>query len=123
MTSSRLTACPGTPNCVCSDAADPSHAVAPFHLAVPAADAWRAAAAAIGRMVRCRIVEDTGGYLRAECRSALFGFVDDLELELRPEAAVLAVRSGSRTGRYDFGVNRRRVERLRALLRGAGILT
>jgi len=47
----------------------------------------------------------------------LFRFVDDLELELRVEGRQIAVRSASRTGSWDLGVNRRRVERLRATLR------
>ncbi len=47
----------------------------------------------------------------------MFGFVDDLELELRAEAGLVAVRSAARLGRYDFGVNRRRVEALRRTLK------
>ena len=46
-------------------------------------------------------------------RSRVFEFVDDLELQIEPSQAVIHVRSAQRTGRYDFGVNRRRVEVLR----------
>lgn len=61
-------------------------------------------------------------YLHAECRSALFGFVDDLELQLRTGDRLVAVRSASRLGYYDFGVNRRRIEHLRAILTQNNIL-
>ncbi len=71
---------------------------------------------------RARIVEETEDYLHAECRSALFGFVDDLELQLRPSESIIAVRSASRLGYSDFGVNRRRVEALRESLAGRGVL-
>jgi uncharacterized protein (DUF1499 family) len=66
-------------------------------------------------------VNETSGYLHAECRSALLGFVDDLELHLRPSEGVIAVRSASRLGYSDFGVNRRRVEVLRASLISRGM--
>jgi uncharacterized protein (DUF1499 family) len=54
--------------------------------------------------------------LHAEVTSSFFGFVDDLELHLRPADRMIAVRSASRLGYSDFGVNRARIEHLRALL-------
>lgn len=116
----RLAPCPSSPNCVSSDASDAAHAVAPFELAAPPDAAWRAAREAVAALPRTRVVSDTGTYLHAECRSAIFGFVDDLELALRPEEGRIAVRSASRLGYSDLGVNRKRVETLRAALREAG---
>ncbi|MFT5144176.1 MAG: hypothetical protein ACI84D_002808, partial [Thalassolituus oleivorans] len=52
----------------------------------------------------------------AESTSFFFRFVDDLELHHRPSLGIIAVRSASRIGRKDFGVNRKRVEQLRDLL-------
>jgi uncharacterized protein (DUF1499 family) len=118
----RLAPCPASPNCVSSDAADARHAVAPLVLAAPPEDAWRAARAAVAALPRTRIVGETPTSLHAECRSALFGFVDDLELELRAAEGVIAVRSASRVGYSDLGVNRRRIEGLRAALRERGAL-
>jgi uncharacterized protein (DUF1499 family) len=117
----RLRDCPYSPNCVCSDAVEESHRVAPFTLAAPPNDAWRAVRAAVSALPRTRIVKLVPDYLHAECRSAILGFVDDLELHLRPDAGIVAVRSASRIGYSDLGVNRSRVERLRADLvqRGA----
>jgi uncharacterized protein (DUF1499 family) len=105
-----------------SDAADKAHQVAPFSLAVEPAQAWRAVHLAVSGLPRTEIVTDTGAYLRAECRSALFRFVDDLELLLRPEEGTIAVRSASRIGYSDFGVNRTRIETLRRTLVSAGVV-
>jgi uncharacterized protein (DUF1499 family) len=118
----RLAPCPSTPNCVSSDGEEPSQRVSPFQLAAPAAEAWRAARAAVLSLPRTQIVAETGGYLHAECRSAVFGFVDDLELHLRPAQGMIAVRSAARLGYSDFGVNRRRIERLRARLARQGVV-
>jgi uncharacterized protein (DUF1499 family) len=64
-------------------------------------------------MTRVRIVTATDHYLHAECSSALFGFVDDLECLLDAEAGVIHLRSAARMGYSDLGVNRRRIETLR----------
>ncbi len=122
MVSSRLAPCPDTPNCVSTDATDRVHAAAPFRLAVPARQGWTAVRAAVGELPRARIVAERHDYLHAECRSLIFGFVDDLELELRSSAGMIAVRSAARVGRGDLGVNRRRVERLRAMLTVRGVI-
>ena len=116
---SRLAPCPGTPNCVASDADDAKHRVDAFALdpRVEPAVAWAGVREAVAALPRTRIVEEAPGYLRAECRSRLFRFVDDLELELRTGERRIAVRSASRVGRSDFGVNRARVDQLRSLLR------
>jgi uncharacterized protein (DUF1499 family) len=118
----RLAPCPASPNCVSSDAGDERHAVADLELAAPAPEAWRAAREAVAALPRTRTVAESEGYLHAECRSALFRFVDDLELHLRADAGRIAVRSASRVGRSDLGVNRRRVEDLRAALRARGVV-
>jgi uncharacterized protein (DUF1499 family) len=59
---------------------------------------------------------DAGPYVYAEFRSKLLGFVDDLELLYDDKAGLFHVRSASRLGRRDFGVNRTRVEKLRTLI-------
>ena len=118
-----LQPCPSSPNCVCSDVADPSHRIEPLKIDVGATeDAWREVRQAVAAMPRTRIVEEREDYLRAECRSAAFRFIDDLELNLRPETGTIAVRSASRLGYSDMGVNRRRVERLRAALQARGTI-
>lgn len=105
-----------------SDAADKAHEVAPFALRVAPAEAWEALRLAVSALPRTEIVSDSGQYLHAECRSALFRFVDDLELLLRPDEGTIAVRSASRLGSSDLGVNRSRVETLRQSLVSAGVV-
>ena len=118
----RLTLCPSTPNCVSSDAADSAHAIPAFQLVVPPLEAWRALRALLESLPRIQIITVTDDYVHAECRSAVFGFVDDLELHLRLGQNSIAVRSASRLGHGDFGVNRKRVESLRTLLTERGAI-
>lgn len=118
----RLAPCPGKPNCVSSDAENPARRIHPLVLDAPPAAAWQAASAAVATLPRTRILTHTDDYLHAECRSRLFRFVDDLELQLRTGEGQIAVRSSSRLGYYDFGVNRRRVEKLRSQMRRMGVL-
>jgi uncharacterized protein (DUF1499 family) len=117
-----LTPCPSSPNCVSSDAGDDTHHVDPLRLVVPGEQAWPAVRTAVLALRGVHIVWETAVYLHAECRSTLFGFVDDLELLLHPDDNVIAVRSASRLGYSDLGVNRRRVEYLRTALAKRGIV-
>lgn len=119
---SRLAPCPSSPNCVSSDADDSAHSIAAFALAMPSREAWLAVRRSVESLPLTKIIAETSDYLHAECTSAIFGFVDDLELHLRNAEGVIAVRSASRLGYSDLGVNRRRIEDLRALLLKHGIL-
>lgn len=119
---SAIRACPSTPNCVSSRDVDDKHRVAPLELAVPAEAGWRAVRDAVGRIPRTRVVEASEQYIHVECRSRIFGFVDDLELALDAASGVIAVRSASRLGYSDLGVNRKRVEKLRKLLVQSGVI-
>jgi uncharacterized protein (DUF1499 family) len=119
---SRLAPCPSSPNCVSSDADNSAHSIAAFALAVPSRDGWLAVRESVESLPRTKIISETADYLHAECTSAFFGFVDDLELHLRTAEGVIAVRSAARLGYSDLGVNRRRIEDLRALLIKRGIV-
>ncbi len=118
----RLASCPSTPNCVCSDDHDEVHRVAPYRLSVAPGEAWQGLRAVIDSLPRTHVVTATGEYLRVEFTSLIFRFVDDLELHLRPDQGIVAVRSASRVGYSDLGVNRRRVEEIRRLLRSRGVV-
>ena len=109
----RLAACPGRPNCVSSQASDAAHAVAPFVYAGDAAAAMARLASLIEGQEGATITARRAEYLHAEYRSKLMGFVDDLELFADRAAGVIHVRSASRLGYSDLGVNRARVEALR----------
>ena len=118
----RLATCPSSPNCVCSESSTGQDTIAPLVLSVPPAKAWPVIRNAVTAIPRCQIIQATDNYLHAECRSAIFRFVDDLEIQLRPDEGIAAVRSASRTGYSDMGVNRKRVESLRADLVAAGVI-
>lgn len=117
-----LAPCPRSPNCVSSLAPDADHRVAPLTLRVPAEQGWEAARRAVLALPRTRIVDERPGSLHAECTSRWLRFVDDLELALDPDGARIDVRSASRVGYSDLGVNRARVESLRAALRREGVV-
>jgi len=106
----RLAPCKRSPNCVSSqaDPSDREHYIAPIRGSIVAARS------AVEALPRTRIIKTEGNYLYAEFRTRLLRYVDDVELYF--DGQVLQVRSCSRLGRRDFGVNRERVERLRALI-------
>ena len=63
-----------------------------------------------------KVVKSEPGYLYAQFTSKLMKFVDDGEFWFDPAANVIQVRSASRVGRGDMGVNRKRIETVRAAL-------
>ena len=109
--------CPPTPNCVTSaPGADDGHHVLPLRFEGSAETAWETLRKALKSQGRLTIVEDTNDHIRAEVTSTVFRFVDDVEFWLDPEKRLIHVRSASRVGYWDFGVNRRRIESLREQL-------
>ena len=109
----RLKPCPPKPNCVCSQGdASPRHRVAPFAVSGDPAEAFARLKTLLESKPRTRIVAATDDYLHAVCRTRL-GFPDDVECLLSAAEGVIHVRSASRLGYSDWGVNRRRVEALR----------
>ncbi len=117
-----LAACPSSPNCVSSDSRSGTHQVAPLKITGDSDAAWAAIGRVVGSLPGCSVARRTELDLHAECRSRVFRFVDDLDLQRRPHSGVVAVRSASRVGYGDLGVNRRRVEQLRARLAAEGVL-
>jgi uncharacterized protein (DUF1499 family) len=105
-----------TPNCVSSQAdraADPGHYIEPLRFSGSPASGRAALKAALKGMERVKIVNEAPNYLYAEFSSRLMGYVDDVEFYLDENAGVIHVRSASRLGTRDFGVNRERIEALR----------
>ena len=115
----KLAACPNTPNCVSSQAldTDAEHKIAPIAYKSAPTEAMAKLKSVIQGMERTKIVTETNDYLYVEFTSALMGFVDDVEFYLDPSTpGQLQVRSASRLGQSDLGVNRKRVEEMRAKL-------
>jgi uncharacterized protein (DUF1499 family) len=114
LTDGKLTACPDSPNCVSSQSADPRHAIDPLRYEGTVGKARELLIEAVSGMKRARMTVVEERYLQAEFTSALLRFVDDVEFLLDDGAKTIHVRSASRVGYSDLGVNRRRVEEIRS---------
>ena len=113
LTMGKLSPCPSSPNCVCSEDASDAHHIASLEFKGDAKEAQaRLKQAALG-MSRATLIEERDGYLYVEFRSALFRFVDDVEFSVEPGSKKIQIRSASRVGRSDLGVNRRRAGEIR----------
>lgn len=110
----KLRKCPASPNCVCSEGGeDAGHTCLSLTFTEEPAAAWKRLADIINTMPNGKVVRDDGNYLHAEFTSRLFRFVDDLECRLDPAGKTIALRSASRVGHSDLGVNAARVAELR----------
>ena len=118
----KLSPCPASPNCVSSDAPDGSHSIAPLAISGDPDAAWQALVAHIESLPRFDIKERGEDYLRAEARTRLLRFVDDVEFSLRAGEKQIAMRSASRVGYSDLGTNRRRLETIWEALAEAGVV-
>ena len=112
----KLAPCPNSPNCVCSQDVRPAHSIAPLTSTGPWPAARQKLLSVIRSMPRSRVVTEQADYIHAEFASAVFGFVDDVEFGVDAAAHLIHVRSAARTGYFDLGVNRRRVEDIRSKL-------
>lgn len=110
----RLAPCPNSPNCVSSQGSNPIHQIAPLTFTTTPEKAIAFLKIIIQSLPRTKIITESEDYLYAEFKSALMGFVDDVEFYLDPNTKVIQVRSSSRLGESDLGVNRQRIETIRA---------
>ncbi len=117
-TSNEIEPCPSSPNCVSSLASDEIHQIEPLRFTGPANEAWESLEAVLRDFPRTTIVEKSDTYIHVEARSRIFRFVDDVDFVLDVRESVIHVRSASRVGYGDLGVNRRRVEQIRSALLG-----
>lgn len=113
-----LLACPSSPNCVSSQAADDGHRIAPLTFSGDPDMAFTRLKQVLGRRTDTTIIEEKPGYLRVELRTTLF--VDDGEFLLDRTHSVIQVRSASRLGYSDLGKNRSRLEEIRSQYIAAG---
>ncbi len=109
-----LSPCPDKPNCVSSEA----HVILPmqylpFRVDKTPLESLEILASIIRSIPRTTIIEQTPTYIHATFKSKLFHFIDDVEFLYNPDKKVIEVRSASRTGYSDMGVNRRRIETIR----------
>ncbi len=109
----KLRPCPNRPNCVSSESDSASSRIEPLTFQGPPEKAWSDLKETV-REMGGKIQEEHEGYLWTTFTSKVFRFVDDVEFRMAGDGMV-HVRSASRVGYWDLGVNRRRVEKLRTL--------
>lgn len=114
----KLAPCPSTPNCVSSQSSDREHVVEPLRYSTTSQEAMAKLKMIIREMPRAVMVTETDNYLHVEFTSLLFRFVDDVEFSLDDVARLIHVRSASRLGKSDLGVNRKRIEAIREAWNG-----
>jgi uncharacterized protein (DUF1499 family) len=111
-----LKPCPASPNCVSSLAGeDSAHYVKPLSWSGDIGQAKARLRKAVLAAGNATFVVEEDTYWRIEFRSRLFRFVDDVEFLFDLASKQIHVRSASRVGHSDLGVNRKRVEKIRAL--------
>jgi uncharacterized protein (DUF1499 family) len=103
------------PNTVSSTVAkDDSHFIEPLKFEGGADVAWKKLEAVVRAQKGATVITAKPDYLYAEFKTPGLGFVDDVEFALDAAKSVIHVRSGSRLGVRDFGLNRNRIEAIRA---------
>ena len=110
----KLAACPSSPNCVSSQSLDAEHKIEPLTYNSTTVEAMAQLKKVIESEEKTQIISETPNYLYAEFSTKLMGFVDDVEFYLDEAAKVIHVRSASRLGQSDLGVNRKRIETIRS---------
>lgn len=116
-----LSDCPASPNCVVSQNADAKHVIDPISYHVDRKQAWETLLKVLTVVPRTEVIEQTDNYIHALSKSRIFKFVDDVEFYLPENESVIHVRSASRVGESDLGVNRRRVEQIRLAMQDLNI--
>jgi uncharacterized protein (DUF1499 family) len=105
----KLAPCPPSPNCVCSQSSDPVNQIAPLTFTSTPEQALTKLKSIIQSLPRTTIIRETDDYLYVEFKSALMGFVDDVEFYIDHNNQLIHLRSASRLGYSDLGVNRQRM--------------
>lgn len=110
--------CPPTPNCVSSQAnGDQQHYIEPIAYQSP--DTYAQITKILTAQKHLKIIKATDNYIYAQATSRLMGFVDDLEFYFQPMEQIIHLRSASRLGESDLGVNRQRLEQIKLQLNKA----
>ncbi|MEL6494819.1 MAG: DUF1499 domain-containing protein [Cyanobacteria bacterium J06623_7] len=116
LTNGLLAPCPSSPNCVVSQDGDAEHMVEPISYQGDRQEVKEALLKVLSVVPRTEVIENSDNYIRTESTSRIFKFVDDAEFYFPEEESVIQVRSASRVGESDLGVNRRRIEQIRLAL-------
>jgi uncharacterized protein (DUF1499 family) len=116
----KLAPCPNSPNCVSTQSQDPRHQIDPIPYTASPAEVRATLLKIIRSMERTQIIRDEPTYIHVEFRTKGIGYVDDVEFALDQEVGVIHFRSSARLPYYDWGVNRERMEEIRAAFEAVG---
>lgn len=108
----RFSPCPNRPNCVSSLNPKSKHFIKPITY-TESVNPMKKLSVIMKQFPRTRTVTEEENYLHFEVRSILFRFVDDVEFYYDKPAGLIHMKSAARAGYYDFGVNRKRLEKVR----------
>ena len=109
-----LSPCPGTPNCVSSQEKNSQHRIQPITFEGSLELAKERLHRVIISMRGTRIITQDVVYWHVEFTTQLLRFIDDVEFYFDGSQSLIHVRSASRQGYWDLGVNRRRVKTIRS---------
>lgn len=116
----KLKPCPSTPNCVNSQTIGEDNFIDPIRVDFTTPETQQYLLEILKQSKKSKIITIEDNYIRAEYVSKILRFVDDVEFyfpDIDSDTMVIHVRSASRVGYYDFGVNRKRLEQIRSALR------
>ncbi len=108
-----LKPCRKKPNCVSSHSVNPKHQIQPIHFFGSIKSAKKNLKKVLDSTGNANFIIRTNKYWHIEFTSYWLGFVDDVEILFNKAESRIDIRSASRVGYWDFGVNRKRVEKIR----------
>jgi uncharacterized protein (DUF1499 family) len=111
----RLMPCPNSPNCVSSYETDAPHYTEPLTYIGSRESARNTVLSILDGMPDAKIVASQDDYIHVEFTSKIFRFVDDVEFQFVEAQPSIQVRSASRVGYSDLGVNRKRMDQIMKL--------
>jgi uncharacterized protein (DUF1499 family) len=116
----QLTPCPSSPNCVNSQVKDKEHYIQPISTTGTPLEVKTNILKTLNQMDSSKIIVVNDNYISAEFTSKFLRFVDDVEFyfpDTNSNDMTIYVRSASRVGYSDLGVNRKRIELFRSKLK------
>ncbi len=110
----KFVSCNGKWNCVITQTVDGQKPNAqPMHYTGSKKEARALLKKIILSFARTKIITENEDYIYATFESGFWHFIDDVEFYFPNNANTIQMRSASRVGKYDFGVNKRRLKRIR----------
>jgi uncharacterized protein (DUF1499 family) len=114
VTENKLAECPPHDNCVSTFETEPMHAIAPLPFTGTVEAEMQKWMKILSNYPRAKVIKTTTNYIYAEFRSMMWRFIDDVEIFVDETQKLTHIRSASRVGTNDYGMNRNRVEDLKS---------